>query len=66
MVKMLPVIKFSSSYNPLEFSDVSVSGTKIDLAERLRSSISVYGSGPNIPVVRSIKILCIRFLNILG
>lgn len=61
MVKLLPSIEFLSPYNPLEFSDVSVSSTKIDLAERPRSSTSGDGSEPNIPAVKSIKRLCIHF-----
>lgn len=61
MVKLLPSIEFLSPYNPLEFSDVSVSSTEIDLAERSRSSTSGDGSEPNIPTVKSIKILCIHF-----
>ena len=61
MVKLLPSIEFLSPYNPLEFSDVSVSNTKIDLAERPRSSTSGDGSEPNIPAVKSIKRLCIHF-----
>lgn len=59
---MLPSIKFLSLYNPLEFFDVNVSSTKIDLAERQRrSSTSGDGSKPNISAVGSMKILCIHF-----
>lgn len=62
MVKMLLSIKFLFPYNALEFYDVSVSSTKIVLAERQRrSSRSGDGSEPKISAVRSIKILCIHF-----
>lgn len=55
MVKILPSMEFLSPYNPLEFSDVNVSSTKIDLAERQRSSTSGDGSEPNMHAVRCIK-----------
>lgn len=55
MVKILPSMKFLSPYNPQEFSDVNVSSTKIDLAERQRSSTSGDGSEPNMRAVRCIK-----------
>lgn len=62
---MLLSIKFLSPYNALEFSDVSVSSTKIDLAERQRrSSTSVMALSQRFLQLEALKYFVFTLKNI--